>query len=263
MDGKYSKYIPSSYGFITKLEIVDNVLHVYTNKTIKREPHRYPLGEKFTKYAKRLERQYELITEEENLQVIKNDLINDSRKGLNTGLLVLSGPVLLTCGFTAIILSAIAPIILGLIIEAVLLIIHQISLKKVELDFDEEMDMIKTYLEHRQDIEAMSQKDLNVTSNLNTDTLNRINTNQELHTNHLIPEIYDITLLDDLISQQKSKSELKKLLTNYKICVALEEPQVFVNPNEPQVTIPEEYEEQEENVESTDIHTKSLKPSKK
>lgn len=259
MDGKYSKYIPSSYGFITKLEIVDNVLHVYTDKTIKREPHKYPLGDKFSKYAKRLEKQYELITEEENLQLIKNDLITETKKILNTGLLVLSAPILLASGFTAIILSAIAPVMIGLIIEATLMVIRQLSLNKVESDFDDEMNMIKKYLKHRQDIETMSKQDINVTSNLSIDTLNRINTNQELHENHLIPEIYDITLLDDLISQQRSKSELKKLLTNYMICVALEEPQVFVNPNEQQVIAPTEYEDEEQE----NTHTRSLKPSNK
>lgn len=268
MDGKYAKYIPSSYGFITGLSIEDNELHVYTKKTVKGEPHKYLLANKYTEYSGRLENQYRLITDEGNLQLIRSDLIKGIKSKLNNILLALLAPTSVAACIATFILEAALPLIAGIGIVIALLISKKMILSKTIKDFDEEMDIIKAYLESRHDIEEMSTKDLNVTGNLKSATISRIGVNQELHKNNLIPDVFDITLLDDLISQQKTKAELKKLLTNYMICVSLEKPQVFVNPNEEveqQLADCSKHEdvEQEGFVESKNAPTRGLRPNNK
>ena len=236
MDGKYAKYIPSSYGFITKLEIVDDTLYGHTKETAKRDPHKYPIRERIVEFSGRLENQYRLITDNKNLQVIKNDLIHDKKSMLLSILVILSGPISLTSILSALALSTITPLAAGAAAIGALLVAKQIILNKVSTDFDKEMDTIKTYLNYRSNIEEMSQEDSNVTNNLSRITTNRIDTNRFLYEDGIVPEIFDITLLDELISKTKTKKELEKLLTNYKICAALRQPQIFVNPNEESVS---------------------------
>ena len=231
MDGKYAKYIPASHGFITKLEIKGDELHVYTKETAKGEPNKYPLREKITEYSERLENQYKLITDDENITIVKNDLINSSRKKLNKTLLVLSIIVFLGTFFSALALSTLLPLYIGVVAEISLMIGHATTLNKIIKKFDEEMDMVKTYLYSRSDIEKMSKNDPNVISNLKPLTQNRININNELYRDHMISDIFDITLLDDLMCKATSKKELNKLLKSYLICLSLRQPQVFVDPN--------------------------------
>lgn len=246
MDGKYARYF-GTYGFITKLKIKGDELHVYTKETAKGEPNKYPLREKITEYSERLENQYRLITDEENITIVKNDLINSSRKKLNKTLLILSIIVFLGTFFSSLALSTLLPLCIGVAVEISLMIGHATTLNKIIKNFDEEMDMVKTYLYSRSDMEKMSKKDPNVISNLKPSTLNRININNELYRDNMIPDIFDITLLDDLMSKATSKKELNKLLKSYLICVALRQPQVFVDPNE----------ECEESVEKTNAKTRA------
>jgi hypothetical protein len=244
MNGKYAKYIPSSYGFITKLEVKGDTLLVHTKETAKGEPHKYPLKGNMTDFSERLENQYRLITEEENLQIVKKDLVKDSKKMLNQALLVLSAPVFLASFFSALALSALPPVLIGIVIEIILMSGHAITLDKISKNFDEEMDMVRTYLSARTDIEQMYQKDTNVTGNLKSTTISRIELNNELRKTNPVAETFDIMLLDDLMSKATSKKELKKLLTNYMICVALRQQQVFVNPNEkPKVKVRSKYDD--------------------
>lgn len=231
MNGKYAKYIPATHGFITKLEIKDDQLYVHTKETAKGEPNKYPLRDNITEYSARLENQYRLITEEENLQIIKNDLINSSRKKLNKVLLISSAIVFLGVLLSTLALSTLAPVFIGIIAEISLMVGREVTLNNITNNFDEEIDMIRTYLRSRRDIEKMNKKDPNVTGNLKSTTLNRIGINHELHKDNIISEIFDIILLDDLISKSTSKQELKKLLKSYLICISLRQPQVFVNPN--------------------------------
>lgn len=265
MDGKYAKYIPSSFGFITKLEIEDDVLYVYTKENIKGKPHKYPLREKIEEYSERLENQYRLITEEENLQIIKRDLEEDLLKKQKLSMAISATLVALSCIYLGVTMSVIASILVGLGGAAIITRTHLIAMKKIVKNFDEEMDMVRTYLSSRSDIEKMSKKDPNVTRNLKLATINRIDINNELNKDDMIPEIFDITLLDDLISKTNSKKELKKLLTNYMICVALRQPQVFVNPNEEQkVIVRSKYDHrEEETIDTKDAYTRGRRPNNK
>lgn len=231
MNGKYAKYIPSEYGFITKLEIEGDTLHVHTKMTDKNEPLKYPLKEKIGEYSQRLEKQYRLVSADKNAQLIKNDLISKTKEKLNTTLLVLSAPILLTAIISSILLAEIIPVIAGSGVIVTLLVSKKIALNKMSSNFEDEMDIVKTYLEARNDIEKLSEKDPNVINNLGKTTIGRINENEMLYEEQIIPEVFDITLLDDLINKKKFK-ELKKLLINYMICMALQQPQVFVNPTE-------------------------------
>ena len=163
---------------------------------------------------------------------------------LNQALLVLSAPVFLASFFSALALSALPPVLIGIVIEIILMSGHAITLDKISKNFDEEMDMVRTYLSARTDIEEMYQKDPNVTGNLKSTTIERIGLNNELRKTNAATENFDIMLLDDLMSKATSKKELKKLLTNYMICVALRQPQEFINPNEkPKVKVRSKYDD--------------------
>lgn len=216
----YSKYIPSSFGFITKLEIVGEEIHVWTPEN-KREPHKYPLSE-LPRYQKRLENQYNLIIQ--NKAVIKEELMNKVGNDVFLTIVALDAPLALAIAIMTIFESLMCLTLLA--IPAAITILGSLLIKKVEKNFDEEMNIYELYLQERTKIETLSKNDKNITEHLSEKTNNRIKTNEELQQQGIIPEVFDIDLMD-----KTSLKQLQKLLTKYQISKSLQEKQVFVNPN--------------------------------
>lgn len=217
----YSNLIPSSFGFITSYEIVGEKVHVYTPENKKGEPQIYPLS-KLPEIEARLENQYQLIVE--NKKAVKasvlRTVINKVKK-----ILILPVSVLAVAGIASIILSSYIISIPAFISLALTLLAGGITINTTSKRFDEEMIAAETYLENRKDIEETSEKDENVTEYLSEKTKQKINNNNELKTQGIIPETFNIDFLD-----KTSLKEMKKLLTRYMISKGLEQEQVFVSP---------------------------------
>lgn len=223
----YSKYIPSLYGFITKLEIVGEEVFVWTPATKKSEPHKYPVSE-LPRLQKRLENQYKLIIE--NKKVIKEEFMSKAGSNVFLSVIAVSTPILLATLILTVMESLMFLTLLA--IPATFAFVSSKSLNKAEENFDETMQLYELYLKERKSIETLSKNDENITIHLNDKTNNRIKTNEELQQNGIISEIFNIDFMD-----KTSLKELKKLLTKYQISKSLLEPQVFVNPNEPEIQV--------------------------
>lgn len=223
----YSKYIPSSYGFITKLEIVGEEVHVWTPATKKSEPHKYPVSE-LPRLQKRLENQYNLIIK--NKKIIKEEVMSKAGSNILMSIIAISAPTLLVSLILAVMESLMFLTLLA--IPAAYAFVASKSLNKTEASFEETMELYELYLKERKSIETLSKDDENITIHLNDKTNNRIKTNEELQQNGIISETFNIDFMD-----KTSLKELKKLLTKYQISKSLLEPQVFVNPNEQELPV--------------------------
>ena len=148
----YSKFIQSSYGFITKYEIVDDEIHVYTAETEKGEPHKYPANKEWiTSVEKRLENQYKMVIN--NREVIKKDFLNRKSMPIKilAGLLILAFFVVGTI-FTYM-QAHVMPIVLGGIASILVSIFGAIVTFKISKKFDNELDLIEVYVNNRKNIE--------------------------------------------------------------------------------------------------------------
>ena len=101
----------------------------------------------------------------------------------------------------------------------------------MDKNFENQMHSIREYLEERQNIEERSKSDENITSYLSKKAKNKINTNNKLKKNGIIPNAFNIDFMD-----KADLEDLKKLLTRYSISVELEEKQYFVAPDEDKST---------------------------
>lgn len=218
----YSKYIPNSFGFITKLEIVGDEVHVWTPESKKGEPHKYPL-EEFARLQKRLEKQYKLIIE--NKESLKKDYL----KKFNKVLLTVGGSIVAIMIVAALAISAKYNIPIYALLSAPVTIAAASIITRIQKgnNFDTEMQTYETYLKERKSLEALSKEDKNITNSLNRQTSSRIQTNEELQEQGIIQDVFNIDFMD-----KTSLKQLQEMLTKYQISKSLQERQVFVNPNE-------------------------------
>lgn len=218
----YSKYIPNSFGFITKLEIVGDEVHVWTPESKRGEPHKYSL-EEFARLQKRLEKQYKLIIEN------KESLKKDYMKKLNKVLLTVGGSIVAIMIVAALAISAKYNIPIYALLSAPVTVAAASIITRIQKgnNFDTEMQTYETYLKERKSLEALSKEDKNITNSLNRQTTSRIQTNEELQEQGIIQDVFNIDFMD-----KTSLKQLQEMLTKYQISKSLQERQVFVNPNE-------------------------------
>lgn len=228
MDGKYVKYFKNQKGFIRKIEIVNDEIHVYTAASKKGEPEIFPIKEKLPDYSQSLETQYKLITPEETAKMIKKDLMQKIKEKNNfmttVGVCVLA----ITAGVTFALDIVALSIIAGLCIP-VSLVLRNETLKNKSNAIDNEIDMVKTYIDYRHDIETEYKQNPNITRYLSCTTKHRITINEEYKEDGLIKDIFDIILMDELLDKKKLK-DLRTLLDHYIIGKSLEQPQAIINP---------------------------------
>lgn len=221
----YSNYIPNSFGFITKLEIVGDKIHVWTPENKKGEPHKYGI-EELSRFQSRLETQYKLILK--NKDIIKEDRMKKINKILTTIGFVICTPIVLAIALAAILVST--KYSLALAIPAAIVISEAIISQRTSKRIDEEMITYELYLKERASIESLSKKDENITEHLSKRTNQRIKTNAEMQEQGIINEVFNIDFMDKTSLQQ-----LQKLLTKYQISKSLQLKQSFVNPHEEEV----------------------------
>lgn len=222
----YSDLIPTSYGFVTKYEIIGNEIHIYTPETKRGEPHKYPLNEEWlSKIEKRLENQYQLIIE--NRQIVKKfkikKLIAKIAPPMNIGgvLFVITAII---CAINNILLW------FPLFLTALLLILVQRPIiKKYAKQVDNELNLIEAYLQNKNNIEELTQNDPNITKYLSKNTKKQLIENQNLKEKGSITSVFNVDFMD-----KTNDKDLRKILDRYTISKSLLEPQTFVKPLEKQ-----------------------------
>lgn len=222
----YSDLIPTSYGFVTKYEIIGNEIHIYTPETKRGEPHKYPLNEEWlSKIEKRLENQYQLIIE--NRQIVKKfkikKLIAKIAPPMNIGgvLFVITAII---CAINNILLW------FPLFLTALLLILVQRPIiKKYAIQVDNELNLIEAYLQNKDNIEELTQNDPNITKYLGKNTKKQLIENQNLKEKGSITSVFNVDFMD-----KTNDKDLRKILDRYTISKSLLEPQTFVKPLEKQ-----------------------------
>lgn len=222
----YSDLIPTSYGFVTKYEIIGNEIHIYTPETKRGEPHKYPLNEEWlSKIEKRLENQYQLIIE--NRQIVKKfkikKLIAKIAPPMNIGgvLFVITAII---CAINNILLW------FPLFLTALLLILVQRPIiKKYAKQVDNELNLIEAYLQNKDNIEELTQNDPNITKHLSKNTKKQLIENQNLKEKGSITSVFNVDFMD-----KTNDKDLRKILDRYTISKSLLEPQTFVKPFEKQ-----------------------------
>lgn len=222
----YSDLIPTSYGFVTKYEIIGNEIHIYTPETKRGEPHKYPLNEEWlSKIEKRLENQYQLIIE--NRQIVKKfkikKLIAKIAPPMNIGgvLFVITAII---CAINNILLW------FPLFLTALLLILVQRPIiKKYAKQVDNELNLIEAYLQNKDNIEELTQNDPNITKYLSKNTKKQLIENQNLKEKGSITSVFNVDFMD-----KTNDKDLRKILDRYTISKSLLEPQTFVKPLEKQ-----------------------------
>lgn len=225
----YSNLIPTSYGFVTKYEIVGDEIHIYTSETKKGEPHKYPLNEEWlSKIERRLENQYRLITE--NRAIVKKTKVKE---------LISKISPITTTSISALIVGAVfciinsLTIVCGLLVSIALLLAlgKNAIIKQYAKKLDSEFDLIEAYLQNKNGIEDLSQTDKNITAYLSKSATKRLNENQSLKENGTISNAFNVDFMD-----KTSNHELRKMLDRYTISKSLLEEQSFVAPSEEQVS---------------------------
>ena len=219
-----SKNIDSSYGFITKLEVVGDEVHVWTPQTKKGEPRKYSIKQ-LPVFLEKLEMQYQTIINNE--ETIKKDYMKPRKRIIITTAVLLI-VALMTKGASLMFAESLATGLTLLIASPIIgTFLTAFGVCKVEEKFDQELDIYQDFLEKRIDIERQAKVDKNITENLSRRTINTINSNEELKkANKSKTQVYDIDFMD-----KASLKELKKLIENYNQSKSLFEEQVFVNPN--------------------------------
>lgn len=228
----YSKYfqnteltdIDSSYGFITRLEVVGEEVRVWTPKTKKSEPRKYSINE-LPYFLEKLEKQYQTVIDNE--KTIKNDCIKPKKRAFTIIILT----IMIALVTKSIFLMNADALQLGLTLLAGSLMLGPSSmffgLNKIEEKFDQELDIYQDFLEKRNDIEKQAKIDKNITENLSRSTTKRIASKEMSKEKGTTSQIYDINFMD-----KTSLTELRKILENYNQSKSLFEEQKFVNPNE-------------------------------
>lgn len=228
----YSKYfqniessdIDSSYGYITKLEVVGEEVHVWTPQTKKDDPRKYGI-EELPHYLEKLEKQYQLIIE--NQEVIKKDYMKKIIKIMITIAIAVILPLMIKGA--SLMLSGSLLTGLPLLISSPLIggFLTAIGISKIDDKFGEKMYTYNYFLSKRTDIEIQSKSDKNITENLSRSTVKSIKSKEELKESGTIGQVYDIDFMD-----KTSLKQLRKIITNYNQSKCLSEEQVFINPNE-------------------------------
>lgn len=209
-------------GFITKYEIKDNEILIYTPLTKKNEPVRRPLTKENLKICEaRLENQYKMIVEHQE-EIIKFN--NKKFRPLYALLLVLGG-VTTIMAFLLLGTTIIPRIILGTYILSGIATPYIIDLKNNS--FRKELKQYLKYMKNRENIEELAKIDENVTAYLNEETLSLIEENKKLNQQGTIDSVYNIDLMDKM-----SLKELKKLLLRYHICESIDSVQQFRIPEQ-------------------------------
>lgn len=220
----YSEFIRSEYGFITKINpILENkTIEVTTSMSKKGKPHIYELNrENIKKLYGRLERQYKLLIE--NKDSVLKQLENKREK---TFKIVEIGGVTTTIILLLVALLSEFNILfaLGLIPSVGAVTSTLVSRAKFKKDFE---DMIETYnyfLTHKEEIEALSKVDDNVTKDITVKTHNELVTSEKLLNEQLTDEQYTIVLIDSL-----PLKDLREISLRFKISKALDsEPYFYV-----------------------------------
>lgn len=218
----YSNLIPTSYGFITKYEIIGDEIHIYTPETKKSEPHKYPLNEEWlSKMEKRLENQYQLIIE--NRDIVKKFKIRELIKKIVPPMNIGSGIFAL-----AAIICAINNLLVCLPLLSVALLLvfgKKIIIKKYTQKIDNELNLIEAYLQNKENIEELSQCDSNITAYLSKSARKQLDENQKLKERGTITSTYNVDFMD-----KTNPKDLRTMLDRYTISRSLLEPQTFVNP---------------------------------
>ena len=215
----YSNFIN---GFISKYEIKDGNILIYTPLTKKNEP--YIIKETKANLAlieSRLEKQYKLIIKNQD-EILK---YNYKRKqkilGISSGICLIIAIALLFLFGSTILTTTIN----GLMIAGIYA--TKFKLDYSDETFKEEVKQYKRYMEHRQNIEQAAKEDENITKYLKESTISKIEENAKLKEQGTIDSVYNIDLMDKM-----SLQELKKLLTRYKLYTSLQEEQNFKVPQQ-------------------------------
>lgn len=225
----YSKYIQSSHGFITKYEIKDGKIYVYTSESKNKEPHIYPANKEWINSIEtRLERQYNMLIN--NKQAIKKDYLKKISNP--TRLIFLSLIILFLLLGSIISLSnvTILPFLCSLIPSIFGIFISESIIINKKNKFDEELSLIETYVKNKKDIEKVNVKDQNVTNYLSTRSNKVYIEKTDLKEKGIIDNIFNIDFMDSI-----SLKELKNLLNRYLICKGLKSEQTYVNPSKERI----------------------------
>lgn len=229
----YSQFIPNSFGFITKYEIIGEKIYVYTTESKKGEPHDYPLTADWLRFVeKRLETQYQLVIE--NRAVIEEYFYNKLAKQVHIPMFVITAIAIII----AVIIAAVSNPLLSIpAFSAALLSIiggNYITNSKRK-QFAEELNLYQTYLENRKDIEDLSCADPNITKYLSDKTTRKLQDNKTLVKKELTDTAFTVEFMDTT-----SLKNLKKLLSRYMISKSLLEEQTFSIPKSANAYLSEE-----------------------
>lgn len=231
----YSQFIPNSFGFITKYEIVEDEIHVYTPETKKGQPHKYPATkEKIAFFEDRLKKQYELVVE--NREFLKEQVAQESKKTiLPVTSIAAAVMALVAAGIVA--LSSLPVWVAAILGTAALAtgIAGPVMVSHTTKQFEQETELARIYLDKRADIDAVSKDDSNVTAYLSKSATKKLSATEELRKKKRIDTRFSIDFLD-----KASLKDLKQLIARYLISTNINKEQQFVRPaaNTPQQNKP-------------------------
>lgn len=217
----YSNFIN---GFITKYEIKDNKILIYTPHTKKNEPVVKPLTkDNLKKCEDRLENQYKMIAEHQE-EIIK---FNNKKVEKYLTIWIIISSIITTSSFILLGATLIPRLIFGFSLAS---IFTANCIKEIkENNLKKEIKQYIKYMKNRKNIEELAKIDENVTAYLNEETLSLIEENKKLNQQGIIDSVYNIDLMDKM-----SLKELKKLLLRYHICETIESTQQFRIPEQKQ-----------------------------
>ena len=210
----YSNFIN---GFITKYEIKDNEILIYTPLTKKNEPIRKTLTKENLKICDaRLENQYKMIVEHQE-EIIK---FNDKKMAKYLMALIIISSLITTSSFVLFGATLISRLIFGISLASVFA--GSCLIEEKNNNFRKELKHYLKYMKHRKNIEELSKTDENVTAYLSEETLSLIEENKKLKQQGTIDSVYNVDLMDKM-----SSKELEKLLLRFHICESIESEQQF------------------------------------
>lgn len=214
----YSNFIN---GFISKYEIVDDKILIYTPLTKKNEPQTKPLTkENLKKCEERLENQYRLIIENQD------EIIKYNRNRKNTLLAASLGVSVATYFMLLIIFGANLLTGIALLTSLSIGLFGTLAVNESEKNFKKELAQYELYMKERRQIQHQAFNDENVLTYLSDDTREKVNESYKLCQQGMTDLTFNIDLMDKM-----SLKDLKKLLLRYKISQSLEEEQTFKVPS--------------------------------
>lgn len=219
----YSKFIQSSYGFITKYVVEKDQLFVYTTENEKNKPHVYSVTKDSLKYIdERLENQYMLVLK--NRKLIEDDYSKNVCDKIIKGGEVVLYTLLAIMLFVSGLLNAVWPLISGLFFGACIFISSTLFADYKRRKFKEHLDLCQDYLNNRENLSKKRANDSNVIRNLSCDTLDLIEKKEKQKDMGLIENAFDVDLMDKM-----QLEDLRRLLIDYRICEGIKSEQTFVN----------------------------------